>query len=82
MAFVILRAGSVEKWKDHNAFAKGLKIFARESLPGFAIPEWVKVVPELPVSRPALQAPARGSESLAEDIHWKNSQACVAQRSG
>ncbi|KAH8106897.1 AMP-dependent synthetase and ligase [Cristinia sonorae] len=49
MAFVILRANSKKKWvgKDEE-FAAALKKHARGNLPGFACPEWVQLVDELP----------------------------------
>jgi acyl-coenzyme A synthetase/AMP-(fatty) acid ligase len=49
MAWVILREGSHEKWKGKDTeFETELKAFAREKLPGFACPEWVYIVKELP----------------------------------
>lgn len=54
MAFVTLKAHAVKKWKGKAAeFETELKKFARSRLPGFACPEWVAVVEELPVC-PAL----------------------------
>ncbi len=51
MAFVILHSQKAEKWAGRHAeFEKDLKAHARKRLPGFACPEWVVVVPELPVS--------------------------------
>lgn len=51
MAFVILRPQSVHTWAGRTAeFADTLKKHARARLPGFACPEWVEVVEELPVS--------------------------------
>lgn len=51
MAFVILHPQFVSSWKgQHDAFAKELKAHAKERLPGFACPEWVEIVQELPVS--------------------------------
>lgn len=50
MAFVILRPEFVSKWEaDHTAFETELERHARKRLPGFACPEWVQVVKELPV---------------------------------
>lgn len=50
MAFVILRKEAAGKWKDRHAdFAAELRAHARSRLPGFACPEWVQVVEELPV---------------------------------
>ena len=66
MAFVILRPGARKQWsaggnsengqRDANgkqqpsAFERELKVYAKGRLPGFACPEWVEVVDELPVS--------------------------------
>ena len=51
MAFVILRGDSVQRWRErHPEFEVDLKKHARARLPGFACPEWVQVVDELPVS--------------------------------
>lgn len=51
MAFVVLHPQLVSSWKGrHDDFAKGLKAHAKERLPGFACPEWVEIVQELPVS--------------------------------
>jgi acyl-CoA synthetase (AMP-forming)/AMP-acid ligase II len=53
MAFVILHPQHTKIWKGrHHEFAVDLKAHAKSRLPGFACPEWVEVVPELPVSRP------------------------------
>ncbi|KIJ68289.1 hypothetical protein HYDPIDRAFT_173052 [Hydnomerulius pinastri MD-312] len=49
MAFVILRPEFVQKWAgNHAGFESELKRYARTLLPGFACPEWVQVVDELP----------------------------------
>ncbi|KAH6917238.1 AMP-dependent synthetase and ligase [Coprinopsis sp. MPI-PUGE-AT-0042] len=49
MAFVILHPQHAEKWKGkHREFEADLKAHAKSRLPGFACPEWVEVVPELP----------------------------------
>ncbi|CAE6433856.1 unnamed protein product [Rhizoctonia solani] len=49
MAFVILHAHKAAKWKGkHAEFGADLKEHAKQRLPGFACPEWVEVVPELP----------------------------------
>lgn len=51
MAFVILHPQHVAKWAGrHHEFGDDLKKHAKARLPGFACPEWVEVVPELPVS--------------------------------
>jgi len=52
MAFVVLHPHHMLTWKGrHNEFSKKLKEFAKTRLPGFACPEWVEVVQELPVSQ-------------------------------
>ena len=51
MAFVILHPQRATQWAGkHAAFADALKKHARARLPGFACPEWVQVVEELPVT--------------------------------
>ena len=51
MAFIILKKDATDKWRDRaTEFEVELKRHARERLPGFACPEWVQVVEELPVS--------------------------------
>ena len=50
MAFVILRPHRKEHWAgQHKEFEEELKRHARKRLPGFASPEWVAVVDDLPV---------------------------------
>ncbi|KAJ3507515.1 hypothetical protein NMY22_g16905 [Coprinellus aureogranulatus] len=49
MAFVILHPQHAATWKGrHHEFALDLIAHAKRRLPGFACPEWVEVVPELP----------------------------------
>lgn len=48
MAFVILHPSKASKWKSKEEFEVDLKKHARKTLPGFATPEWVSVVEELP----------------------------------
>lgn len=49
MAWVVLRPSSVNKWKDRkDDFQIELIKFAKSRLPGFACPEWVLIVEELP----------------------------------
>jgi len=49
MAFVILHPQHAEKWQDkHDEFSDDLKKHAKIRLPGFAVPEWISVVLELP----------------------------------
>lgn len=50
MAFVVLHPQYESIWKGRfHEFAHDLKNHAKSRLPGFACPEWVEVVPELPV---------------------------------
>jgi hypothetical protein len=56
MAYVILYAESARRWAGkHAEFSSALRAYARGRLPGFATPEWVVVVEELPV-RPFIYA--------------------------
>ncbi|KAG5726103.1 Medium-chain-fatty-acid--CoA ligase [Termitomyces sp. T112] len=49
MAFVVLHPQHTAKWAGrHKQFADELKEHAKARLPGFARPEWVEVVPDLP----------------------------------
>ncbi|KAG6832476.1 hypothetical protein H0H92_001522 [Tricholoma furcatifolium] len=49
MAFVVLHPQHAAKWAGRHAqFAQDLKAHAKSRLPGFACPEWVEVVPDLP----------------------------------
>lgn len=51
MAFIILTpAGNKEYAGRHRDFEDDLKKFAKTRLPGFACPEWVSILDELPVS--------------------------------
>lgn len=51
MAFVTLHPSKAAKWENkHREFEVDLKVHARKRLPGFATPEWVAIVPDLPVS--------------------------------
>ena len=51
MAFIILKKDAAAKWAGrHDEFEGELKKHARQRLPGFACPEGVQVVEELPVS--------------------------------
>jgi acyl-CoA synthetase (AMP-forming)/AMP-acid ligase II len=69
MAFVILHAEPAKRWAGkHVEFSLELKAHARERLPGFAVPEWVAVVEELPV-RPV----ARPRVVFLEVTHQKTS---------
>lgn len=49
MAFVILHPQHAAQWLGrHHEFSEELKQHAKSKLPGFACPEWVEVVSELP----------------------------------
>ena len=51
MAFVILTPAAEKEYAGrHREFEADLRAFAKTRLPGFARPEWVQVVDELPVS--------------------------------
>lgn len=51
MAFVTLTSPADKQYAGrHKEFEADLKTFARQRLPGFACPEWVTVIDELPVS--------------------------------
>ncbi|KAL0575992.1 hypothetical protein V5O48_005992 [Marasmius crinis-equi] len=49
MAFVILHPQHAKRWEGREQeFEKDLQKHAKTRLPGFACPEWVRIVPELP----------------------------------
>jgi len=49
MAYVVLHTESARRWAGRHAeFSSVLKAHARLRLPGFATPEWVVIVEELP----------------------------------
>jgi acyl-coenzyme A synthetase/AMP-(fatty) acid ligase len=51
MAFITLHPQYAIRWKNrHREFEQDLRNYARARLPGFACPEWVAIVEELPVS--------------------------------
>ena len=51
MAFVKLHPQHAKRWEYRNSeFEQDLKAHAKKRLPGFACPEWVAIVDELPVS--------------------------------
>lgn len=82
MAFAILHGESAKRWEGrHTEFERELKQHARTRLPGFACPEWVQVVQELPVCglphvRRACTEPYTFSENLnRQDTESGSSQA-------
>lgn len=55
MAFVVLQPDAAKEWRGRdNDFEKLLKDYARSRLPGFACPEWVRIVDDLPVRMPSV----------------------------
>jgi hypothetical protein len=76
MAFVLLRPQACSKWKGKDAEIEiELKKFSRPKLPGFARPEWVQVVDELPVDLLAillLYCSAYVEYVEIENIHGQN----------
>lgn len=62
MAFVILTPAADKEYAGrHSQFEADLKSFAKTRLPGFACPEWVRVVDELPVSFAGFRYDMHGS---------------------
>jgi hypothetical protein len=76
MAFVVLHPQLVSSWKGrHNDFTEELKAHAKERLPGFARPEWVEIVPELPVSlflNTCNECISQLILGFTEDINWED----------
>jgi acyl-coenzyme A synthetase/AMP-(fatty) acid ligase len=65
MAFVILRTPAAKNWRGrHHEFEKALKAYARTRLPGFASPEWIQVVDELPKTSTGKQVNDSGCRNL------------------
>ena len=74
MAFVLLRPEHSSKWKDnHDSFAAELIRHGRTLLPGFACPEWVQVVNELPVGH-KIHVLVRMLMKPIENIYWEDPQ--------
>ena len=74
MAFVVLHPQFISFWKGrHDDFAKELKAHAKERLPGFACPEWVEVVQELPVNFVLIMNTyVELMLGSTENIHWED----------
>ncbi len=53
MAFIVLNQQAISKWKkeDLHKLDKEIKVFSRKSLAGYAVPEWIDFVDDLPKSR-------------------------------
>ncbi|CCM00518.1 uncharacterized protein FIBRA_02552 [Fibroporia radiculosa] len=82
MAFVTLQPQGAPKWSGrHDAFVDDLKKHARTRLPGFACPEWVEIVDELPVRIPVLLiiTVAVDAVLLLENINGKDTKSRAAQ---
>jgi acyl-CoA synthetase (AMP-forming)/AMP-acid ligase II len=51
MAWVILRPSREKKWeRKEKEFEKDVIQFAKQRLPGFACPEWVRIVKDFPTT--------------------------------
>ena len=51
LAFVVLNQQGAKKWANsHQEFETTLKKWVKGKLPGFAVPEWVNICKDLPVS--------------------------------
>jgi len=75
MAFVILNPRCADKWIGrYHEFSENLKEYARTRLPGFACPEWVEVVPELPVSFMRISHASLINVNVIENIYRENYQ--------
>lgn len=74
MAFVKLHPERAGQWRGRTEeFSDNLKKHARKRLPGFACPEWVEVVDDLPVR----DLPAQFLLTLTwwtENIYWQDSE--------
>ena len=82
MAFVILHIESAKRWADkHVEFALELKTHARERLPGFAVPEWVAVVEELPVRHAIYHCFLPKSVVAPENVHREDPKDGLAKTS-
>lgn len=83
MAFVILKTECKQKWNGKDdAFAVELKKHAKQKLPGFACPEWVKIVDGLPVSANYPNDVTLGlftRRGVAENIYRKDTEGPAAQ---
>lgn len=74
MAFVTLHPSKADKWENrHEEFGIDLKAHARKRLPGFATPEWVTVVPDLPVGT-NLTGWRQATDFPLENLYRKDSE--------
>ena len=81
MAFVTLHPSKASQWENkHEEFQVDLKAHARKRLPGFATPEWVAIVPELPVSEKFVWAVlSLVTFSPSENLYREDSESGIAQ---
>lgn len=80
MAFVVLHPQHVASWHGrHHIFADELKAHAKTRLPGFACPEWVEVVPELPVRPPPFSTNNSSDAFCLENLHRQDFENRAAQ---
>ena len=83
MAFVALHPDKALKWENkHKEFEVDLKAHARKRLPGFATPEWVAVVSDLPVGRGRSKVLNQVTDFLPENLYRKDSESRIAQKGG
>lgn len=81
MAFVTLHSGRALGWKNkHKEFEIDLKAHARKRLPGFAVPEWVVVVSDLPVGRDR-SGVLKSLIFDLENLYRKDPKSGIAQKS-
>jgi hypothetical protein len=84
MAYVILHPESARRWDGkHAEFSSALRTYARERLPGFATPEWIVVVEELPVCPfiTHIHWVVPKEVIASENIDWKDHEDDLAQTS-
>ena len=80
MAFVILHKHHIKTWEGrHDGFSQELKQYAKTRLPGFACPEWVTVVEDLPVSLRSGDLQAHVFITQIENVDRENSQDKLAK---
>ena len=80
MAFVILHKHHIKTWEGrHDGFSQELKQYAKTRLPGFACPEWVTVVEDLPVSLRSGDLQAHVFITQIENVDGENSQDKLAK---
>jgi acyl-coenzyme A synthetase/AMP-(fatty) acid ligase len=71
MAFVVLHPEHAKRWSGRpQEFEADMKRHAKSRLPGFATPEWVNIVTELPVSQTCKSTP-QGSVFLQKSATGK-----------